>query len=356
MKLTKNKKRILMCTFPLLVMAFYSVPVFAAKCGGVETSLIICEDDEGGVWHILNLVLDIMSIGVGILGVVGILVAGIQYLTAKGNEDQTRKAKNRIFQIVIGLALYAVLFAVLEWLLPGGIISAQSDLAGTGTTTQIEEMEKRRADIAEQQRQEREAQRASSSSGSSGSGGSSDSSAGSEDKDSSTSKAQQISDLAWKIVSGKIDYEDVIKETGYYDYMDKNCSSIGGSPTACANGKKGYRTFCSGFTWNVIRYTGVDSKYPMKLTGKQMNYANSSSKWKNVTSKVNGKTSKLKAGDLLIKNGHTLLITQNSKGQLYAAQAAVDSHGPRKRKISSNTLLPDGAGNLSNYQVFRIVE
>ncbi|MBR3322352.1 hypothetical protein IKG05_01795 [Candidatus Saccharibacteria bacterium] len=77
------------------------------ECGGGE-----------GVKSILNLVVDIMTVGVGILGVIGITVVGIQYLTAGGNEEKTRKSKRRMFEIVIGLVAYVLIYAALKWLLP----------------------------------------------------------------------------------------------------------------------------------------------------------------------------------------------------------------------------------------------
>ena len=77
-----------------------------------------CAGDSDGVMCILKLVVDIMSIGIGILGVIGITVVGIQYLTAGGDEGKTRKAKQRMFEIVIGLVTYVVIYAILRWLLP----------------------------------------------------------------------------------------------------------------------------------------------------------------------------------------------------------------------------------------------
>ena len=50
-------------------------------------------------------------------GVVGISVTGIQYLTAGGNEEQTRKSKRRMFEIIIGLAVYATFFMLMQWLI-----------------------------------------------------------------------------------------------------------------------------------------------------------------------------------------------------------------------------------------------
>ena len=79
-----------------------------------------CDNGEEGtsIKHILALVLDIMSIGIGIFGVLGITIVGVQYLTAGGNEEKTRKAKHRLLEIVIGIAAYAVMYLLLRWLLP----------------------------------------------------------------------------------------------------------------------------------------------------------------------------------------------------------------------------------------------
>ena len=110
-----------------IICASCFTPAFAEefnKCGGVDTSIIQCDEGgDGGIWHIVNLVVDIMSIGVGILGVIGISVVDIQYLTAGPNTEKTTKAKRRLFEIVIGLVAYAIMFAFLQWLLPGGLLN-----------------------------------------------------------------------------------------------------------------------------------------------------------------------------------------------------------------------------------------
>ena len=90
----------------------------------VKTAIIgggeVCDDGDGSsIIEVLKLVVNIMSVGVGILGVVGITVVGIQYLTAGGSEEKTRVAKKRMLEIVIGLAAYAVSYWILQWLLRG---------------------------------------------------------------------------------------------------------------------------------------------------------------------------------------------------------------------------------------------
>ena len=94
------------------------------SCGGVETVLFNCDgEDEKGMRHILLSIMDIMGVGIGILGVIGIMVAGIQYLAAAGDETKTIKARRRIAQIIIGIICYALLWSLAQWLLPGGFLS-----------------------------------------------------------------------------------------------------------------------------------------------------------------------------------------------------------------------------------------
>lgn len=110
----------------VLGVSLVSVPVFAEEEEevkndgrlGSENAIILksCADAEDGIFCILNFAVDVLSIGVGVVGVIGISVAGLQYLTAGGSEEKTRKAKTRINEIIIGLAIYAVFFLILKWL------------------------------------------------------------------------------------------------------------------------------------------------------------------------------------------------------------------------------------------------
>lgn len=92
---------------------------------GESNAIILtsCDRENGAdkIMCVLKIGLDILTVGIGVVGVLGIVIVGIQYLTAGGNEEQTRKAKRRMFEIVIGLVAYVLLYALLSWLLPGGI-------------------------------------------------------------------------------------------------------------------------------------------------------------------------------------------------------------------------------------------
>jgi hypothetical protein len=71
----------------------------------------------------LNLIINFLSAGVGIVVVAVIILGGIQYSMAGGSPDATAKAKQRILNGLIALLAYIFIFAFLQWLIPGGIFS-----------------------------------------------------------------------------------------------------------------------------------------------------------------------------------------------------------------------------------------
>ncbi|MBR3414789.1 hypothetical protein IKG73_02095 [Candidatus Saccharibacteria bacterium] len=115
------KKALIKTLLPSFLLAFLlCTPVFAECADGqVDTNLFGCVDSENGIMFILNIVYTVLTFGVGIAGTIGIVIAGIQYSTARDNEQQMAKAKMRIIQIVIGMAIWFFLFVFLRFLLPG---------------------------------------------------------------------------------------------------------------------------------------------------------------------------------------------------------------------------------------------
>ena len=120
-------KKILSLIIALVLgVSVFTQPTFATtgpETFGIEAAILTdCAGKSGengeGIKCILNLVVDIMTIGVGILAAIGLGISGIQYLTAGGSEEQTRKAKRRIFEIVIGLFAYVLIYAFLKFILP----------------------------------------------------------------------------------------------------------------------------------------------------------------------------------------------------------------------------------------------
>lgn len=71
---------------------------------------------------ILNMILVVVTTGVGIAAVGSIVFAGILYITARDNAGQVSKAKTMIMNTVIGIIAYILMWAFLEWIIPGGVI------------------------------------------------------------------------------------------------------------------------------------------------------------------------------------------------------------------------------------------
>jgi hypothetical protein len=66
-------------------------------------------------------VLKFMSALVGIAVVAGITTGGIIYSTGSGNAAKTQKGVNIIINSVLGLLLFLLMFAIINFLIPGGI-------------------------------------------------------------------------------------------------------------------------------------------------------------------------------------------------------------------------------------------
>lgn len=62
-----------------------------------------------------------LIVGIGIIGVFSLVIAGIQYAAAQDNAQSVADAKGRMVNVVIGVAIYFVMFAALQWLIPGGL-------------------------------------------------------------------------------------------------------------------------------------------------------------------------------------------------------------------------------------------
>ena len=115
--------------------ALVAQPAAAAdlECGKAKTSIIggdICAGvkdgknaEDSAIWKILLLVLNIMTAGVGILGVGGIVYGSIMYASAGDKADQTKKAIGIITNVVIGIIAYALMYLFLNFLIPGGIFT-----------------------------------------------------------------------------------------------------------------------------------------------------------------------------------------------------------------------------------------
>ena len=70
---------------------------------------------------ILNMILLVVTTGVGIAAVGAIVYAGVLYITARDDAGQVSKAKTMIMNTVIGVVAYILMWAFLQWIIPGGV-------------------------------------------------------------------------------------------------------------------------------------------------------------------------------------------------------------------------------------------
>lgn len=101
----------------------------AGKCGNVDTAIISCDQTNdkskgvqgNGVWGLLLIAINILTAGVGIAAVGGLILAGITYATASNDQNKIVKAKEMIYNVVLGIVMFALMWSFLQYLIPGGV-------------------------------------------------------------------------------------------------------------------------------------------------------------------------------------------------------------------------------------------
>lgn len=91
-------------------------------CNNTNTSdkLKQCVQNNG-ITKDLQLIVNVLSAGVGIVVIAMIIVGGIQYSIAGDNSQAVTAAKQRISNALLALVAYLFIFAFLQWLIPGGL-------------------------------------------------------------------------------------------------------------------------------------------------------------------------------------------------------------------------------------------
>lgn len=122
---------------------FKNTVVLAADCGSptaCEQAALSCREG-GGTWDgtngtcqrsfdesnpiiskVLKPVIQLLSAAVGLVVVISLIVAGIQYSSARDNPQMVAAAKNRILMSLLALVMFIFGFAVLQWLVPSGVL------------------------------------------------------------------------------------------------------------------------------------------------------------------------------------------------------------------------------------------
>jgi hypothetical protein len=69
----------------------------------------------------INPVVNLLSIGFGIVVVGSVIAGGIQISTSAGDSGKFAKGRERIVNSLLALAGFVFLYAFIQWLIPGGV-------------------------------------------------------------------------------------------------------------------------------------------------------------------------------------------------------------------------------------------
>jgi hypothetical protein len=133
-KIKKHIKNIVSTSVIGLAIVGAGTFALAPVAGAVDCAILpqgICDSatkpatkdvKDNAIFDLLKLVLKFMTAGVGIAAVGGIVYAAVLYTSAGDAMDQVKKSKTIITDVVIGLVAYALMFLLLNWLIPGGVL------------------------------------------------------------------------------------------------------------------------------------------------------------------------------------------------------------------------------------------
>ena len=75
-----------------------------------------------GIIDIVVTVINFLSAFAGIAIIASLMIAGFIYMTAQDDPGKVQKAKSRIVQTLIALVLFIFMYALLNFLVPGGVL------------------------------------------------------------------------------------------------------------------------------------------------------------------------------------------------------------------------------------------
>lgn len=113
----------------IIAFSMVAVPAYAAQssgttCGDTKTQFIACDSKTGvgTIGDIIRIAVSVLTVLIGVVAVGGIAYAAILYASAKDEQSKVSEALTIIRNIVIGIILYGFTIAIINWLIPGGVI------------------------------------------------------------------------------------------------------------------------------------------------------------------------------------------------------------------------------------------
>lgn len=92
---------------------------FKFNCGGTDSS----SAERSPIFKVLLFIVNVLTTIVGLAAVGGIIAGGIIYSSARDNAEQTKKGITYVVNAIVAILLFAFMFAILNFVIPGGLFT-----------------------------------------------------------------------------------------------------------------------------------------------------------------------------------------------------------------------------------------
>ena len=104
------------------------VPASATyDCGGTATAYFTCSGGDtvgtSAFWQLALILINILTSLITIIAVGGIIWGALRYAASRDDSSAVNEAKTFIRNVLIGLVLYLAMWAIMQYIIPGGLFS-----------------------------------------------------------------------------------------------------------------------------------------------------------------------------------------------------------------------------------------
>ena len=82
-----------------------------------------CLTEANPIIRDIRFAINFLAAGVGVVVTLAIIIGGVRYMTAGSNTTQVQEARKMIMNALVGLVAFGLMYAFLQWLVPGGVFS-----------------------------------------------------------------------------------------------------------------------------------------------------------------------------------------------------------------------------------------
>ena len=86
-----------------------------SKCATILQAFCPSDGDNGeAIINLVKFVINMLAAGVVVAGTIGIVICAVMWITAGSSTTQVEKAKKRLLEIVIGMALFVMIDVIIN--------------------------------------------------------------------------------------------------------------------------------------------------------------------------------------------------------------------------------------------------